>query len=137
MRLVLSAALAAGLLATVDVTPASAQSAVGNWQRSDGTSRIRVAPCGNALCGTITWTDAPRTDQHNPDPALRSRSTVGIRVFTEMRPNGENRWSGSAYNPEDGRTYSGNMSVSGATLTTQGCVLGGLVCRSATWSRMN
>jgi uncharacterized protein (DUF2147 family) len=98
---------------------------------------VRVAPCGQSLCGTITWTDAQRTDQHNPDPALRSRSTVGVRVFFDMRPNGENRWSGQAYNPEDGRTYSGNMSVSGSTLTTQGCVMGGLVCRSTTWSRMN
>lgn len=137
LRATFAAALAAGVIAIAAPTEASAQAAVGTWQRSDGTSRVRIAPCGNALCGTTTWTNAPRTDQHNPDPALRSRSTVGVRVFFDMRPNGENRWSGQAYNPEDGRTYSGNMSVSGSTLTTQGCVMGGLVCRSTTWSRMN
>jgi uncharacterized protein (DUF2147 family) len=118
---------------------ASAQQAtvIGNWQRSDGTSRMRVAPCGNALCGTITWTDQPRTDQHNPNPELRSRPTVGLRVFFDMRPSGDSRWSGQAYNPEDGGTYSGTMSVSGTTLTTQGCVLGGMICRSTTWNRIN
>jgi uncharacterized protein (DUF2147 family) len=137
IRTLAAAALAAGLFTIADIAPASAQSAVGTWQRADGTSRVRVAPCGASLCGTITWTDAPRTDQHNPDPALRSRSTVGVRVFFDMRPNGENRWSGQAYNPEDCRTYAGNMSVSGSTLTTQGCVMGGIICRSTTWSRMN
>ncbi len=45
----------------------------------------------------MTWTNAPRLDERNPDPALRSRSTVGIQILSGMRPNGENRWSGQAY----------------------------------------
>ena len=118
-------------------TAIAAADPTGNWQRSDGTSRIRIAPCGNALCGTVIWTNVPRTDQHNPNASLRSRSVIGLRVFFDMRPNGENRWSGQAYNPEDGRTYRGNMTLSGQRLTTQGCVLGGIICRSASWSRMN
>jgi len=135
MRLTLVAA-AASLAFLAAPAVAQAQSAVGNWQREDGTSRIRVAPCGANLCGTVTWTNTPRLDERNPDPALRTRSTVGVTIFTGMRPNGENRWSGSAYNTEDGQTYSGNMSVNGATLVTQGCVMGGLICRSVNWTRM-
>ncbi|MBL8586887.1 MAG: DUF2147 domain-containing protein, partial [Methylobacteriaceae bacterium] len=29
------------------------------------------------------------------------------------------------------------MTLSGSTLTTAGCALGGLVCRSVTWKRVN
>ena len=54
-----------------------------------------------------------------------------------MKPNGDNAWSGSAFNPEDGKNYSGKMTLSGDTLTTAGCVLGGLVCKSVKWSRVN
>ena len=136
MKALLIAAVATVGALVATPAPAQAPAAVGNWERDDGTSRIRIAPCGQALCGTVTWTNAPRLDERNPDPALRSRSTVGIQILSGMRPNGENRWSGQAYNTEDGQTYSGNMSVSGTTLTTQGCVLGGLICRSVNWRRI-
>jgi uncharacterized protein (DUF2147 family) len=109
----------------------------GVWLRDNGQSRIRIASCGAALCGTIVWLQTPRNDENNPNAAQRSRSLVGVRVFFDMRPNGDNRWSGQAYNPEDGRTYRGNMSLSGRTLTTQGCAFGGMICRSVTWSRVN
>ena len=136
--MILARAGLAGLMLALAPAAANAQTpaAIGNWEREDGTSRIRVAPCGANLCGTVTWTNAPRRDERNPDPALRARSTVGIAVFTGMRPNGDNRWSGSAYNTEDGQTYSGNMSVNGNTLVTQGCVMGGLICRSVNWRRI-
>lgn len=103
----------------------AADDLVGNWQRSDGTSRIRMAPCGGGICGTVTWLK-------NPD----SPGKVGQQVFFGMKPSGAGSWSGSAFNPEDGKTYSGSASVSGASLTTKGCALGGLVCKTVTWSRM-
>ena len=103
----------------------AADDLVGNWQRSDGTSRIRMAPCGGGICGTVTWLK-------NPD----SPGKVGQQVFFGMKPSGAGSWSGSAFNPEDGKTYSGSATVSGASLTTKGCALGGLVCKTVTWSRM-
>jgi uncharacterized protein (DUF2147 family) len=112
---------------TMMAAPASAQSATGTWLRENGESRVRVAPCGDALCGTVAWLK---------DPA-GSKSKVGMRVFFDMKPNGENKWSGKAFNPEDGENYTGNMSVSGGKLTTAGCRFGGLVCRSVNWSKVN
>jgi uncharacterized protein (DUF2147 family) len=102
-----------------------ATDARGLWLRSDGTARVRVAPCGAVLCGTVAWlqkTDGP--------------GKVGQRVFYDMKPAGVDTWQGSAFNPQDGRTYSGTMDVSGNTLTTTGCVLGGLICKSVRWSRV-
>ena len=46
-----------------------------------------------------------------------------------MKPDGV-RLEGSAFNPDDGQTYTGKMSLSGATLTTQGCAMGGMICKS-------
>lgn len=112
-------------LAASQTSAWAADDLVGNWQRSDGTSRIRMAPCGGGICGTVTWLK-------NPD----SPGKVGQQVFFGMKPSGAGSWSGSAFNPEDGKTYSGSASVSGASLTTKGCALGGLVCKTVTWSRM-
>jgi uncharacterized protein (DUF2147 family) len=109
--------------ATVDA--AAASEATGVWLRDSGASRVRVAPCGGALCGTVVWL----RDTSGP-------AKVGQRVFFDMKPDGEGRWSGKAFNPEDGKTYSGSLSVSGNTLTTSGCVLG-VICRSVSWSRVH
>jgi uncharacterized protein (DUF2147 family) len=103
---------------------AAAQDALGVWQRDTGASRVRFAKCGEALCGTLSWLKDPN------GPAK-----VGQRIFYDMKPSGAGKWSGSAFNPEDGKTYSGTMTLSGDTLTTAGCVLGGLICRSVVWKR--
>jgi uncharacterized protein (DUF2147 family) len=116
---------------------AFAQEANGTWARDDGSSRIRISDCGANKCGTVTWTNAPRKDEKNPNEALRSRSTVGVQVFYGMASTGANTFSGKAYNTEDGKTYTGKMTVSGNKLTTQGCAMGGLICKSAGWSRVN
>jgi uncharacterized protein (DUF2147 family) len=108
-------------------TPALAQDATGTWLRENGESRVRFSKCGDALCGTVSWLK---------DPA-NSASKVGQRVFYDMKPSGAGAWSGSAFNPEDGKTYSGKMTLSGNTLTTAGCVFGGMICRSVNWSRVN
>lgn len=105
--------------------PALAADIVGNWQRVDGNSRIRMAPCGEAVCGQVTWLK-------NPD----SPAKVGQRVFFGLKPNGAG-WKGEAFNPEDGKTYDGAVSVNGSAMTTSGCVLGGLICKSVKWTRLD
>jgi uncharacterized protein (DUF2147 family) len=129
-KLILTAAFAALSLST-----AFAQDVNGVWLRDNGNSKVRFAPCGDSICGTVTWTKAPQKDDKNPDEAKRNRSVTGVQVFFGMKPNGANAWSGKAYNPEDGKTYTGKMSLSGDKLTTQGCALGGMICKSAGWSR--
>lgn len=105
---------------------ASGQDALGVWQRDTGASRVRFAKCGEGLCGTLSWLK----DTNGP-------AKVGQRIFYDMKPSGAGKWSGSAFNPEDGKTYSGTMTLAGDTLTTAGCVLGGLICRSVVWKRVD
>jgi uncharacterized protein (DUF2147 family) len=118
----------AGIAAAVTglALPASAQDVTGTWLRDSGASKVRFAKCGDAVCGTIAWLK----DAEGP-------AKLGQRIFYDMKPSGAGKWSGNAFNPEDGKTYSGTMTLSGDTLTTSGCVLGGLICRSVKWARSN
>jgi uncharacterized protein (DUF2147 family) len=108
------------------VPAASAEtSAVGVWLRENGASQVRIAPCGDALCGYVTWVQDPET-----------AGDIGLKVFYDMKPAGPGKWDGAAYNPEDRKTYTGKMLLEGKDLKTSGCVFGGLICKSVTWTRL-
>ena len=85
---------AAGLLLAFAI-PASAQDVSGTWLRDTGASKVRFSKCGEAMCGTISWL------KETSGPAK-----VGQRIFYDMKPSGAGKWNGSAFNPEDGKTYS-------------------------------
>jgi uncharacterized protein (DUF2147 family) len=125
-----------GLIALV--LPAKAQSAdpSGTWLTQSGDTRVRIARCGAVYCGTIV-TSTYQKDTNNSDPALRERPIVGVRMIWDAKPEGDG-FSGQLYNPQDGRTYTGKLKVmTPATLQLSGCVLGGLICRSQTWTKVN
>jgi len=137
---------AAALLMLAGSQSALAADPTGVWLTQPGTSRIRVADCGGALCGTIIWLKEPndpdtgkaKTDKHNSDAARRSRPLMGVQIMLGMKPAGDGKWNGQVYNAEDGKTYSGNLTFSGGnSLQLQGCALGGLVCKSQTWTKVN
>lgn len=131
------AGLAAGLTLMLTLS-AQAADARGEWARPNGSSRIKIASCGGALCGTLVWLKSPRKDVKNPDPAKRSRPLVGSRTVLGMKPSGKaGQWKGKVYNAEDGKTYTGYMTMDGNNrLKLEGCVLGGMVCKGETWSRV-
>ena len=117
--------------------PAFAGDATGVWMRSSGSSKIKIDACGSALCGTVVWEKTPRNDTFNPDPAKRTEPITGRRILLGMKPTGTaDQWKGEVYNAEDGKTYTGYVTLQGdGTLKLQGCVLGGLICKSDVWSR--
>jgi uncharacterized protein (DUF2147 family) len=138
----IAAIVSATLLSTA---PAVAVDLVGNWLTENGRSRVRIADCGGALCGTIAWlkeptdpeTGKPKTDKNNADAAKRARPLIGVPIVLSMKPAGADRWSGQVYNAEDGKTYSGNITAQGPnTLKLEGCALGGLICKGQTWTRV-
>jgi uncharacterized protein (DUF2147 family) len=118
--------LAICIVALATAIPAAEAGDVkGEWARDDGKTKIRFAGCGGeAVCGSITWLKDPN------GPAK-----IGEQVFFDMKPSGDNVWAGTAFNPDDGRRYSGKMTLTGDRLVTAGCVLGGLICKSYNWTR--
>ncbi len=106
-------------------TAARADGVLGEWARNDGHGSVKFEPCGDAVCGTI----ASMKDPKGP-------GKIGQKVFFDMKPSGEGAWAGKAFNPEDGKEYTGKMSLAGPSLVTQGCVFGGLICKSLEWTRV-
>lgn len=137
---------AAALLAVTLAGPSFAGDPNGTWLTENGKSRVRIANCGGAICGTLTWlqepndpaTGKPRTDKNNADASLRGRPLIGVTIVVSMKPNGPDKWSGQVYNAEDGKTYTGSFALTGANAAKlEGCALGGLVCKGQTWTRSN
>jgi uncharacterized protein (DUF2147 family) len=112
------------LALAASASSAFAGEVLGEWSRDDGKAKVRFAPCGGAVCGSIAWLKDPT-----------GNGKVGQRVFFDMKPAGDNAWAGSAFNPDDGKDYSGKMTLAGDHLTTAGCVLGGLICKTVEWTR--
>lgn len=116
--------LTAAALMLATVAPTFAADVTANeWVRDDGASRIRFAPCGSLLCGSISWL---RTEG--------GAAYVGQPVFFDMKATSDTTWEGQAFNPEDGKTYTGKMTLNGDTLITEGCVF--FICKSATWLKV-
>jgi uncharacterized protein (DUF2147 family) len=88
--------------------------------------QVKFEPCGDAICGNIVWLK----------PGSDSKAKVGQQLFFDMRPTGVGSWTGKAASPDSGSIYSGKMSMEGPTLSTSGCIVGGLICKSANWRRV-
>ena len=141
-----TAAFALVFLGALAIDAALAADPHGTWLTEGGRSRIRITDCGAALCGSITWlkeptdpeTGHPKTDKQNADASKRNRPLIGVTIVLNMKPAGADKWSGEVYNAEDGKIYSGNITMQSANaLRLEGCAVGGLLCRGQTWTRVN
>lgn len=134
--------LALGVAPLLAASPAWAD-INGVWATMEGKSHVKIEPCGEKLCGKIIWLKEPntpegkpKTDKNNSDEALRSRPIIGLELLTGLVPEGQNEWEdGEIYNPEDGKTYSSEMTlVNPAKLEVKGCVL--FLCQTQTWTKV-
>jgi uncharacterized protein (DUF2147 family) len=119
----------------------------GVWLSPKANMRVRIGPCGPALCGNLIWlkdssnpqTGEPLTDRNNPDPANRNKPLLGVPMVIGLKPSrtaGE--WTGQVYSPGEGKTYDANFSMDGPNgLNVEVCKLAGLLCRTLTWTRVN
>jgi uncharacterized protein (DUF2147 family) len=111
----------------------------GDWVNADRTAIIRIAPCGAQLCGAVIRVlargpNVPSTDVHNPDPRLRSRPFVGLRVLAGFSRSGAVWAGGRAYDPKTGKSYRSRLTLNpDGTLRVTGCIA--IFCRSQQWMR--
>ena len=127
---------ALGLLIAAGAAQAQSVDPSGTYLSESGETRVKIAKCGAAYCGTIVAVQGDAKDASNPDAGLRSRSLVGVQMISDIKPAGEG-FSGQLYNYKDGKTYTGKMSFEGKTMKLSGCVFGGLICKTQTWSKLN
>lgn len=138
--------IALALLFVFASPPAFAADPLGLWLTEDGEAKVQIYNCGQALCGKLAWlkdpndpeTKKPKLDKFNKDASKKSRPVLGLDIISGMKPSRKpDQWSGSLYNPEDGNTFSGSLTMQNMlNLKLEGCVLA-LFCRSEVWKRTN
>jgi uncharacterized protein (DUF2147 family) len=102
-RLATCAALAACGIATA--SPPSPL--MGRWITESGNLEVEIAPCGDALCGSVTRALANRamspgdTRPHGPG----APAPIGTRILSDLRSESGGRWQGRIFNRENATTY--------------------------------
>ena len=132
MKILLASLLFAGtaVAQTANIT--------GEWMEPTG-SVVRIDHCGPQLCMwvVVISSKAPSTfDIYNPDPAKRSRSLCELQIGSgfSLRSPGNAR-DGTVYDPKAGKTYHGQMTLSGGKLYLRGYVGIPLFGETQTWTR--
>jgi uncharacterized protein (DUF2147 family) len=129
----------AGLLLAAAAPAFAADPVEGEWLTQSGSGKVRIGPCAgkpDRMCGAISWlknpADAVAKDNQNPDPALKSRTMLGLPMIWNFKQAAPGRWAGGKiYDPNSGKTYDSKMSVNAdGTLKVEGCIL--VVCVAQT-----
>ncbi len=91
----------------------------GTYKSSVTGETVKIAPCGAGFC--MTYMTGPHKGKQSGS----------------FKPNGNGGYQGTVIDLNDGgKKYSGKGSMSGKNFVAGGCVLGGLICRNATYTRM-
>ena len=138
---------AAMLLASGSQSHAASADPTGYWMKPDAEreSKILVFKCGKSkkqLCAKIAWLKDPEDsrgrplhDVRNESPSLRDRPIVGLAIFSGLNPSAPSTWTGTIYNPEDGKTYTATLTVlSRSKILLKGCKAW-LLCGERQWLR--
>jgi uncharacterized protein (DUF2147 family) len=135
------ATIMAGIMASLMLcpAPAPAQTAnatpdiIGTWVNPRGTVKVRTGLCADRLCGWIVWA-APQAQADAREGGV-SR-LIGIELLRDYHGAGANRYRGTVYVPDMGRTFYSTIEQRDPNrLRISGCVLGGLICKSQNWHR--
>ena len=110
------------------------QSLVGNWRNSSGTVVIAILPCGDALCGRVQWAaDKAIADARRggTDPL------IGAELLSNFVAIDNGRWRGRLFVPDANKRSKAELRrLAPDRVKITGCVIGGLVCKSQVWTRV-
>jgi uncharacterized protein (DUF2147 family) len=139
------------LLFSPDAHAATADDILGIWTNEEKDGRIEIFKCGEKYCGKIVWAKepnypagsnegtpgTPRLDHNNPDPDLRKTPIMGLLIVHDFVFVGDNSWKkGKVYDPKNGRTYSGTLTlVSPTRLDLRGFIGFSFLGRTTVWTR--
>lgn len=126
-------AIAAAALAT-PAAAAQAPQPAGLWLSPHHDVAVRTAPCGDRLCGWVVWASA--TAQADARAGGTDR-LIGTELLEDYSADGRGAWSGTVFVPDMGRRFSSRIELPAADrLQIRGCLLGGMLCRTQMWTRI-
>ncbi|MFN6925782.1 MAG: DUF2147 domain-containing protein [Tabrizicola sp.] len=114
-------------------TAALADPVEGVWQtRKDDNGNyghVEIKPCGQAFCGVLI-------KAFNGEGKEIDSPNIGRKIVWDMVPYPNGLYDdGKIYSPDRDKTYNGDMTLTGDSLSVRGCVLG--ICRDGgTWKRV-
>lgn len=111
----------------------------GIWERSDKSAQIRVTVEGGELSFTLHSLAVKDRlyDSKNPDPSLRKRKLIGLKLAQGFKKEGEKWTGGTVYSSKSGKTYQGKIWLEGKdTLIMRGYKGVSLLGKSASWHRV-
>ena len=120
---------------------------LGKWLSYKKKNQVQIYKQGTKYFGKLVWmmepndpaTNKPKLDKENPDEKLRSRPLLNVALVTNLTYKGNNMWGdGEIYNPEDGKTYSCEVSLKDAnSIDLRGYVMGiSFLGKTKTWTRV-
>ena len=126
---------AAGLAA---VSPASAQDVpftYGVWRNPKNSVHVEIKPCGGGrACGVVVWAnDEAKADaKKGGTPEL-----VGLQLLRDFQLQKNGSWKGKVFVPDLNMNFNGTADFPDATtMKAKGCLIGGFLCKSQTWERV-
>ena len=124
---------------------------VGLWITPRNDCKIEIFKSGIRYYGRIAWLQEPFypadddrgmagrpvVDRENPNPSLRSRTLIGLRLIEGFTYSGRNVWQdGTIYNPDNGKTYKCKMTLSAPNrLEVKGFIGIPLLGATSVWTR--
>lgn len=127
--------LAATILALSGTTPARATTPIeGVWANPKRSVTVRIGACGPTLCGRVVAASASARDD-----AARAGTErlIGTELMSGLEPIGEGAWRGDIFVPDRNVRAQGELHLTGPrTLDVEGCAMGGLICKTQTWTRV-
>jgi uncharacterized protein (DUF2147 family) len=130
--------LTLGILSAV-VSASGAQGAEpgsihGTWENPTGDVRVITQPCGDNLCGKVSWaSDLAKRDA----AAGGTPNLVGTSLLRDYRLTKPGHWKGRVFVPDLGDTYySKIVQLDHRRIKISGCILGGLLCKSQIWKKI-
>ena len=130
IMLAVIAALAWTAQAPENLPPAA--SIEGLWANPTASVIIAIAPCDDALCGTVKWASA----KARGDAKKGIRELIGAHLLTRVRTKRDGRWAGKLFIPDRNmRATAKIMLAPDGRLKVSGCALGKSLCRSEYWTR--
>jgi uncharacterized protein (DUF2147 family) len=129
-----------------------ADEVLGTWLMDTGKHRahIDISREGDQYEGRISWLEEPtypandrrgmpgeiKVDRDNPDRALRDRPLVGLTILKGVTYDGDSRWSGTIYAPDQGKTYKAKLHLTEeGVLKVRGYIGITLLGRTMNWTR--
>ncbi|MCW3796210.1 DUF2147 domain-containing protein [Sphingomonas sp. BN140010] len=124
------------LAAALALLPAAANAASpleGLWRNPKGSVVVRIAPCGQQLCGRVVQANSKARSKAAEGG---TDHLVGTTLLSNITPIGANRWKGRVFLPKQNTHATGNLRLAGRQLTVQGCLLL-VVCKDQTWVKVS